>query len=117
MWQDERYTKAEDRALHDYSSSIGRSYRKVQDWNGAMNYCKKLTLAGYSDWELPNKMTLRKLEKNIDKLKNKASTRYWSSSEPIFSFSNAWLVDLYDGRSYSYDKTRVFYVRCVRGRQ
>jgi len=116
MWQDEKYTKAEKEA-YMYNNWKGRNYGKVQDWKGAINYCRKLTLAGYYDWRLPNKETLKRLYNNKNKLKNLASYYYWSSSENVSFSSDAWFVYFNDGYTYSFDKRNEYYVRCVRGRQ
>jgi len=105
MWQDEKYTEAEEQAYWHYT------YGKVQDWKGAINYCQKLTLAGYSDWRLPNKEALKKLYKK--KLKNLVSSVYWSSSVVSWS-EDAWNVYFSDGGMYNVTKSNYYYVRCVR---
>ena len=43
------------------------------------------------------------------------SSSYWSASS--LSSSNAWLLHFYGGSSYSQDKSDVYHVRCVRGRE
>jgi len=79
MWQDEVYTKEEQKAYAD-----GYGYKKVQDWKGAKAYCSKLTLEGHTDWFLPNKSQLKTLFKNRAQLVNIMPERYWSSSVPPF---------------------------------
>jgi len=111
MWQDEKYTEAERKAWLSYN------YEKVQDWRGAIDYCKKLTLAGYSDWRLPNKEILERLYINRNKLKNIASSYYWSSSELVLASSYALFVHFDDGNMSYRSKIYEYYVRCVRGRE
>jgi hypothetical protein len=95
-----------------------------KNYSGAKQYCSKLTLGGYSDWELPH----------IDMLMSISdATRYKPAIKPIFrhtknswywsrSFykkdsSQAWGVDFYVGRGIYTDKSLEDFVRCVRGRQ
>jgi len=48
MWQDAPYTDAEDGA-----EAKGRSLGKAGNWRHAVNYCRTLNYAGYTDWRLP----------------------------------------------------------------
>ncbi len=117
MWQDEIYTKAEEKA-YDYADY--KNYEKVLDWKSAINYCKKLTLAGYNDWKLPKKETLIKLNKT--KLKNVLSGFYWSSTIRANSINPAAFgVDFITTRSstrvgFNFKSTSCL-VRCVRDGQ
>lgn len=96
-------------------------------WKEALSYCEELTLAGESDWRLPNSKELRSLvdyhqiadreASGIDRaFKNKGSYRdYYYSSSSRSSYKA--VVNTYGGevRFYrSYTKNRV---RCVRGGQ
>lgn len=108
MWQDEPYTQAEQNAL------FTRTYGKVQNWQGAKNYCQKLNYAGYSDWYLPNIDELKNLYTKKYKLKNMISRSYWSSSASVSNAEYAWGIFFDGGDSNSYRKADKFYVRCTR---
>ena len=95
-----------------------------KNWSGAKEYCKNLTLGGYSDWRLADYNELlsivdyTKYNPAIKSgFKHVASGYYWSSSESVSDSSRAWRVSFYDGYTYNDDKSGKDYVRCVRGRQ
>ena len=91
-------------------------------WEAALTYCEGLSLAGKSDWRLPN---IRELETIVDTTKynpainttafpNANSSSYWSSTTVASISSYAWPVDFQGGRDFSYGKKSNIYVRCVR---
>lgn len=108
MWQDEPYTKAEEKAIYE------RNYEKVQDWQEAKNYCQNLIYAGFSDWYLPKIDELQDLYSKKHRLKNVAPNYYWSSSIRLFSLDRALNVNFDAGNIYSYTASFQYYVRCVR---
>ena len=91
--------------------------RKKFKWHAALKYCKNLSLGGYSDWRLPSIKTLKELYTHKSKLKNVSSSYYWSSATYANSTSYAWYVYFKYGFSLNGNKTRYYYVRCVRGGQ
>ena len=122
------YYKKANRVFYDKDTGLiwqdNKDAKTIKrDWNGAKEYCKNLTLGGYSDWRLPNKKELVSI---VDRtkypsiktgFKNVAFYSYWSSSEDVSDGSNVWRVNFYVGNAYSDRKSSKDGVRCVRGRQ
>jgi hypothetical protein len=94
-------------------------------WQAALSYCEELTLAGQSDWRLPNFKELQsivdytKSHPAIDKtvFSGANSSYYWSSTTYASGAGLAWYVGFSSGYVYYDDKTNSSYVRCVRGGQ
>ena len=91
-------------------------------WPNAITACEASTLAGYTDWRLPNVNELQTLADygrfspsiNITYFPNTASNYYWSASTYVVSPSSAWVVYFGNGVVYYNSKTNGNYVRCVR---
>ena len=78
-----------------------------KNWQGAIDYCDNLTFAGYSNWRLPDKNTLKDLYHKKASLQNVSSGYYWSSSPYASGSGLAWRVNFDNGidwhyKSYSY---------------
>jgi len=90
-------------------------------WHGAKKYCTTLITASYNDWRLPNYDELlsivdysRAKPAIKDMLINTAFSGYWSSSSDASSSGKAWYALFSSGETYSYRKSDLNYVRCVR---
>ena len=104
MWQDDNDAKS-----------------TTKTWKEAIIYCENLTLAGYSDWRLPN---INELKSIVDYTKsnpaissefsNVVSYYYWSSSNIKGHNDGAWNVHFDNGYDYGLRKSNSYYVRCVR---
>lgn len=105
----------------------------VDIWENALTYCNNLSLAGQS-WRLPN---INELQTIVDYTTASAPTldtvafpntppedsstgagnyNYWSSTNSVGLYTQAWSIQFDSGRVVSSDKDDVsFYARCVAG--
>ena len=108
-----------------FDSATGLVWQKAsvsgKDWNGALSYCESLTLAGKSDWRLPNKNELMTL---IDYSKSEPASIFpgmtsetlWSSTFNTYYGGTNGLLTVKTGNGmidYDYNSTELS-VRCVR---
>lgn len=92
-------------------------------WDEAITYCEALTLAGASDWRLPNIKELTSINDesrvqpslNATAFPNAASALSWASTTQVNQTTRAWTVDFTLGISSQNAKTDKLRVRCVRG--
>lgn len=104
-------------------------------WEGAISYCETLSLGNYQDWRLPN---MKELVSIIDETRYAPSLKTeffpffvcdanesnWSSTTDmyapdfIYTYPNAFTVNLWSGDTWDDDKENIYYplpsVRCVR---
>ena len=94
----------------------------TKTWQAALQYCEDSTYAGYDDWRLPNKDELISLFNfdaegypYTDFPSPTSVSTYWSSTTYTYQITQAWNVDLYNGRiNFSNTKTTTQRVLCVR---
>ena len=95
-----------------------------KDWQGAIDLCHSLHLAGHDDWRLPSVKELQGIIEMSQDSSNKkrfkyigGSGYYWSSSAHESSEEFAWMMNFKRGYEYNNYKTYERYVRCVRDSQ
>jgi len=95
------------------------------NWEEAIAYCESLSLAGHSDWRLPDCNELQSVVDystndpaiNTDYFPDTLSLYYWSSTTWVGGSAYAWRVYFGCGSVGGSDKTFSYYVRAVRGGQ
>jgi hypothetical protein len=99
----------------------GRMWQQEDDnqrrfWIEALGYCENLTLAGHTDWRLPDIKELFTIRKNIFFFPGTDMYFYWSSSTNGFYTSLACVVDFVNGYATTHGNKALndFSVRCVR---
>ncbi|HVM61955.1 MAG TPA: DUF1566 domain-containing protein [Verrucomicrobiae bacterium] len=93
------------------------------NWEGALAYAATNTLAGYTDWRLPNIKELRSINDetlsfpSVDTtyFPNAAAASYWSSTTVSSTTNLAWCVNFQYGIATNADKSSNLLLRCVRG--
>ena len=108
MWQDQAYRDAEDGAYIG-----GHSVGKAGKWRYAVNYCRALNYAGYTDWRLPTSDELMHVHrKEGEVFAYFRGSDFWTST-PTFS-NKYYVVFTADAYPYARKTNETNYIRCVR---
>ena len=108
MWQDQAYTDAEDGAY-----KREHSVAKAGTFGHAMNYCRALHYAGYSDWRLPTSEELTYMhDKQDDNFIYSRDADFWTSTPT--TENRYYVVYAVDAHQYKRKPNESNYVRCVR---
>jgi hypothetical protein len=108
MWQDAPYTAAEDGAY-----ARNRSVAKAGSLNHAINYCRRLNYAGFTDWRLPTADELMQVHHHPgEDFINMRDKDFWSSTPT--TDGKYYVVYPVDAYEYKRNKNQSNYVRCVR---
>jgi len=108
MWQDAPYTDAEDGAYHR-EHSVG----KAGNWGHAMNYCRSLKYAGYTDWRLPTVDELMEVHRHEGQHFTYFRDKDFWTSTPTTE-GRYYVVYPADAYKYKRSKRQSNYIRCVR---
>ena len=97
------------------------------NWEEALSYCENLTLGGYEDWRLPNRIELQSIVDygtsgpaiNTDYFPDTLPLLYRSSTPyESYTTTDVWSIDFGHGNSSNNRKEyKYVYTRCVRGGQ
>ncbi len=92
-------------------------------WEAALQQAEALSLAGQTDWRLPNLKELRSLNDetlagpslDTNYFPDAKPARYWSSTTEMNGTNRAWFVDFQLGIVGYDNKLTNLWMRCVRG--
>ncbi len=108
MWQDQAYSEAENGAFkRQYSSG------KAGIYTHAVNYCKRLNYAGYSDWRLPTADELTGVHEHKEQVFSYFRDNDFWTSTPTTQ-NRYYVIFPADAIQYPRSKQQSNYIRCVR---
>lgn len=95
----------------------------AENWIRSLSVSISLTLAGFTDWRMPNIFELMSIVNfgrslpatYVDYFPNTESAYYWSSTSSFDIPAAAWSVIFDTGNIYWKTKTDSYYLRSVRG--
>ncbi len=108
MWQDQAYVDAEDGAY-----KRNHSVAKAGTWGHAMDYCRRLNYAGYSDWRLPTSDELMHVHRQAGQVFSYYRDNDFWTSTPATDV-RYYVIYSADAYQYKRNKSESNYVRCVR---
>ena len=128
-WEQDDYIDNRDGTVSDgYTGLMWQQATSESEitWEEAILYCENLSLAGYTDWRLPNRNELQSL---VDKQPEETSSAaistsfpdtyalpYWTSTSHALVPGHAWAVSFAFGQMTPFNvKEHHNYVRAVRG--
>lgn len=108
--------------VKDVSSGLmwQKEYEESKTWQQALDYCKNLTYAGFSDWRLPNKNEAASLLNNdltetpYSDFPDMPDSNFWTSSNRVDDLARAWTIRFSESDTNNPVKTEQYNVRCVR---
>ena len=108
MWQDQAYTAAEDGAF-----KREHSVAKAGKHRHAMNYCRALNYAGYTDWRLPTVDELSGVHNpQYNPFAYHRGSDFWSATPT--TENRYYVVFTADAMQYARKPSESNYIRCVR---
>jgi hypothetical protein len=122
----EPYTANSDGTVTDNRTGLiwQQGETSPMTWEEALQYAQNLSLAGHSDWRLPNIKELESL--NNEKIVEPSIPKthfpgvqqdvYWTSTTLMNHSTRAWTVDFTFGIASYEEKTEKLRVRAVRGK-
>jgi len=110
MWQDQAYVDAEDGA-YKRNHSVG----KAGTWNHAMNYCRNLNYAGYTDWRLPTSDELVHVHRKTGQVFTyHRDNDFWTSTPATdVRYYAVFPTDAYQYKRYKKESNFIRCVRCI----
>ncbi|MCF6244312.1 MAG: DUF1566 domain-containing protein [Sulfurovum sp.] len=111
MWQDAKYTDAEDGAY-----KRNHSTRKAGTWEHAINYCRGLNYEGYTDWRLPTSDELTHMHRKPgQEFINYRDGDFWTSTPTTdVRYYVVFPADAYQYKRYKRESNYIRCVRCLR---
>jgi len=117
-------SKLDDKTALVWQDNIGMT-KQQKSYDQAQAYCKNLKLDGFNDWRVP---TLKEFYTIIDLRFDRPSLKrgfevriddkFWTAT-PFAKNADkeAWRINMSYGEAEPYNKSRSYFVRCVRGTQ
>ncbi|TVQ96995.1 MAG: DUF1566 domain-containing protein, partial [Desulfovibrionales bacterium] len=117
MWQ-----KCSSGQFYDGNANVCTGSHATMSWEEALSHAQTLSLAGFTDWRLPNRDELQTLVDDtrnnpaIDQIfaQNTVSHWYWSSTSSVHNGIYAWLLNFQSGHIAYVAKNNRSHVRVVR---